>query len=398
MKALARIAGLGLLAAGLAAQANAAPWSKSFLIETYEYAHQYGRADNARDQPGTDCPKGVNPDVNWEKALLIPGRTPKQVKELLDPERRSGPRFDRSFYYLRGPKGENVYTNPTVIKDTGQRDVESKVALGFDLDGNPETGGFVSLEGVKGIDNAFYRTSGCWMRFRGPERGVATYSNDGMHDGVFTIVMVLSGDKDQMNDDNAKLGIYLSKDKMVKDAAGAIARDYSFRIDPKEEFQTVADVKIVNGMVETKAPLTLRMRDFYTPGFFPKELVLEKARMRFEMRGDGSLFGIFGGYRDWMVHYIGTSGNGGWSAGAIHETVGHINLPIWWHALRRNADGMPDPKTGENRGISTVYRVWAIPAFVVTPDGRKPVTQARRFPPEQVAEGAGGAGPAGKSR
>jgi hypothetical protein len=128
------------------------------------------------------------------------------------------------------------------------------------------------------------------------------------------------------------------------------------------------------------------MRDFYTPGFFPKELVLEKAQIRFEMKKDGALAGIFGGYRDWMVHCIGTAGNGGWSAGAIHETVGHINLPIWWHALKRHADGMPDPKTGENKGISTLYRIWAVPAFVTTPDGKARVTQAKRFEPEQVAE------------
>jgi hypothetical protein len=134
-------------------------------------------------------PKGTNSDVDWTKALLIGKRTPADVKKLMDPERRSAGGFDRSFYYLRGPKGENVYTNPTVIKDTGQKDVEGKLALGFDLDGNPNTGGFVSPEGVKGIDNAFYKSSGCWPRFR----GVASYSNDGMHDGVYTIVLVVSG-------------------------------------------------------------------------------------------------------------------------------------------------------------------------------------------------------------
>ncbi len=392
-----RTAALCLIIAGLAAPAAAEPWSRSWLIETYEPAHYYGRANRADDQPGTDCPKGVNPDVNWTKALLIGDRTPADVKRLLDPERRSQPRFDRSFYYLRGPKGENVYLNPTVMPDTGQRDVEGATGLGFDLDDNPNTGGFVSPEGVPGIDNAYYRASGCWMRFRGPEREVATYSNDGMHDGVFTIVMVLSGDKDPMNDENAKLGIYLAKDKMVKDANGAIARDYTFRIDPKQEFQTVADVKVTNGVIETKAPVTLTMRDFYTPGFFPKELVLEKARVRFEMREDGSLFGLFGGYRDWMVHYRGAAGNGSHSSGAIHETVGHINLPIWWYALRRHADGMPDPQTGEMRGISSAYRIWAIPAFVATPDGKARVTQARTFPPEPVAANAPNGG-AGRSR
>jgi hypothetical protein len=380
--------GLIGLSLAFAAEAEAKPWSRTFLIETYEPAHIYGRDDAAKDQPGTDCPKGINPDIDWEKALLIPGRTKAEVKALLDPERRSKPGFDRSFYYLRGPKGENVYLNPTLVADTGQMDVASKIADGFDLDGDPKTGGFVSPDGVPGIDNAYYRASGCWSRFRGPVKGVAAYSNDGMHDGVFTLVMVVSGEKDPMNDDAARIGIYLSKDRMVKDAGGAIAPHYSFRIDPKQEFQTVAEVKIADGVIETRGPVTMTVRDLYTPDFYPKELVLEQARMRFEMKPDGSLQGIFGGYRDWMVHYRGTAGNGSHSAGAIHETVSHMNLPVWWHALRRHADGMPDPATGEKRGISSVYRVWAIPAFVVTPDGRAPVVRAERFAPEKTADAA----------
>ncbi|MAK62765.1 MAG: hypothetical protein CMK09_17485 [Ponticaulis sp.] len=81
-------------------------------------------------------------------------------------------------------------------------------------------------------------------------------------------------------------------------------------------------------------------------------------------------------------------GNGGHSAGAIHETVSHINLPVWWHALKNHADGLPDPETGQNMGISTVYRIWAKPAFVSTPDGRAPVTKARSFVPVELAEAA----------
>src|SRR4029079_17913433 len=38
-----------------------------------------------------------------------------------------------------------------------------------------------------------------------------------------------------------------------------------------------------------------------------------------------------------------------------------------YDALKRNADGMPDPKTGRNTGISMAYRIKAVPAHVVDP-------------------------------
>jgi hypothetical protein len=41
-----------------------------------------------------------------------------------------------------------------------------------------------------------------------------------------------------------------------------------------------------------------------------------------------------------------------------------------YYALKRNADGMRDEKTGQNMGISTAYRITAVPAYVV--DAKKP--------------------------
>lgn len=386
MKVAAGLSSALALAITAIPAANAAPWSRSWVIDYYEFAHIYGREDAADAGPGPDCPHGANPDVDWTKVLLVQGRTPADVAKLLDPERRSQPGFDRSFYYNRGPNGENIYLEPELVTDTAQFDVEGAQALGFDLDADASTGGFVSPDGKAGIDNAFYRASGCYMTFRGPEKGIATYSNDGMHDGVFSIVVVVSGEESPENDSNARLGFYLSQDKMAKDANGDIAKDYTFRIDPDPNFETVADVTVRDGIVETKAPITMTVRDYRTPGFFPKELVLEKAQVRLEMADDGSLRGMFGGYREWMVHYTGLIGNGRYSSGAIHETVSHINLPVWWHALRRHADGMPDPETGEMRGISTVYRIWAQPAFVATPDGKRLVRVARSFAEADVAE------------
>lgn len=382
-------AGAALAASAVAAQAQAG-WSRGFLVEWYEPAMYFGDPKVGRDQPGEDCPNGINPENDWEKLLTTSYRPVEEVRKILDPEYRNGNNMYAHFP-IRGPNRENVYDQPWIVPDPGLVEVTGKKAYGFDLDNNPATG-FESVDGkTRGIDNAFYKASGCILRFRGPPRlgGSSTYSNDGMHDGVYTIVMVLSGDgADPRNDANAKLGIYLARDKMVKDANGGIAAGYTFRIDPKPQFQTVLDVSVKDGVVETTRPQTMTVRDFWTPGFFPKELVLEQSKLRFALKTDGSLEGHFGGYRDWKEHYRGTAGNGSHGSGAIHENLGKFQLPAWWQALKRNADGMPDPVTGEKRGISTVYYVNAIPAHVVTPQADAIVASARRFDeptPQQVS-------------
>jgi len=47
--------------------------------------------------------------------------------------------------------------------------------------------------------------------------------------------------------------------------------------------------------------------------------------------------------------------------------------------MRRAADGLKDPVSGQHRGISTVYRMRLLPAFVVTPDAGKVVQTAQIF-------------------
>jgi hypothetical protein len=59
------------------------------------------------------------------------------------------------------------------------------------------------------------------------------------------------------------------------------------------------------------------------------------------------------------------------SGGQTRETYTHQNQISAYYALKRNADGLPDPKTGRNTAISTAFRVTAKPAYVLDP--RTPV-------------------------
>ena len=85
---------------------------------------------------------------------------------------------------------------------------------------------------------------------------------------------------------------------------------------------------------------------------------------------DGNASALIGGYRDWRDLYGKDTFNVP-SGGSTRETYTHQNQIAAYYALKRNADGLPDPKTGRNTGISAAFRVTAKAAFVVDP--KKPV-------------------------
>jgi hypothetical protein len=384
--------GLALVATSmLAAPAPALAWTKSYVVEWMERAFYYGGPENGNaETKGPDCPTGINPEMDWQKLLTKDYRSAEEVSKIRHPEYRAP--GQQAFYRhlgFRGPNKENVYENPTAGGDPGFVEVTGKVGEGFDLDNNPATG-FTSPTGEKGVDNGFYKASGCVWRWRGMTRlgGDALIHNEAMRDGRWTTVVVLSGEgADPMNDSDVTIGLYSSKDIMTKDAAGKIAADYTFRVDPNPDYQTVFKAKITDGVVETQGPTFIRMHDV-TPSNVYAKLKLYQGRIKWRMHPDGSMTGLVGGYREWFSHYVdqaaGFRAYGDAASAAVRENLGHIDLAAWYHALRRNADGLPDPKTGENRGISTAYRVMMVPAFVVTPDAKTQLTAAEVIPTQTV--------------
>ena len=55
-------------------------------------------------------------------------------------------------------------------------------------------------------------------------------ANDKMQEGLYTMVIRISGSQDPMNDSDATVEIGYSPDKIVKDARNNVAIDYSYRI------------------------------------------------------------------------------------------------------------------------------------------------------------------------
>ncbi len=374
-------------------EASAEPWSRSFVVDWLEPAFFHGGAENDNIAPGTDCPAGTAIRPSWEKALKTQWRDEKEIAYYLDAEHASEL---KRIIRFRGPNYEDVWANPTLAPDLGGLPpVSGNTGFGFNLDGKVKATDFTTPDGRAGIDNNYYRAAGCWVSYRGPayhsQRGMGI--NGYMRDGLYTILVVVSGNKDPMNDDDAQLAFYQSKDRIVKDANGQVARDASFAIKPTLRTQSIVKVKVSNGVIETRMPQEIRLRDEAWNASIPDQLKLDQGQLRLEIRQDGGFEGYLGGYRDWKLMYKRQA-----VPARDTETLQGIDLPSFYYALERHADYNPDPATGKNTEISTAYRIRAVPAYVLTPDYKGVVEVPRLFDgegPARVAQAGGSTGVGG---
>jgi len=283
----------------------------------FEPAFYYG-AEAGSSDPGTDCPAGANPELDWRKVLKTSYRSDAHIDIIMDPEKSQRSRVAG----IRRPNKENVYKQPWVAEDPGLVGVSGNIAYGFDLDNNAKNG-FKNPNGKPGIDNEYYRVAGCWMSWRGSTKHSrhAKYINDGMRDGVFSVLVIVSGEgNDPANDGKITVGFYLSKDKMVKDTQSEISQHYSFRINPDPRFQSIIKAKTVNGLLSSTEQKSLALRHVETAPFFPPQLMLHNAKITIEETENGPI-AMIGGYRSIDDYYS------GWAAsGTIHELVTRINL------------------------------------------------------------------------
>jgi hypothetical protein len=383
---------IGPLLVLVACPASAAPWVRGFVVDNYEPAFYYG-GRSGTEAPGSDCPKGTIPILDYKTVLKTSWRTDAEIAKITKPvsEGGGGERVIGPAMTHRGFRSDiDTYVNPFTAPDPGMQQVTGKIAEGFNLDGNANTGGFTSPSGERGIDNAFYRAWGCIMSFRGTpyHAYLSERANDKMLDGLYTIVIRLSGNSDPMNDDHVTFEIAYSPDHVVKDPAGKVLRDVSFRVVKTEQY-TKLNARIRNGVLETEQA-DVRMPAFSWGETSRGEALFQKGRVRLNLNKAGGLSGLVGGYRDWRDVYGRDTFNVP-SGGATRETYYHENQIGMYYALKRNADGIPDPKTRRNTAISATFRFTAVPAFVVDPPspvavneppypgGERAFTERKRF-------------------
>jgi len=346
-------------------------WTRGYVVVRFEPAlHYLGDASGAANSAGADCENGVS-DMDQRAAFTRPYRPAEKVNFLMSAEVSTNEY--NSTLGFRGPNKELVYSNPTIMPDSGTREVTSKVSEGLNLDDNEATG-FMGVEGDKGVDNNYYRVAGCSYRFRAPKWTASPFEsrNGYMQDGSYTFVMVLTGHQDPMNDNDVTVGYYYSPDKMVKDSLGAIAQNYTFRAGDDPRFQSVFKAKITNGVIESTDRPTVTMYDLDGLQFPLLQLVQSKIRLK--IQPDGSIEGVMAGYRDWAKQFVQNYPTH--ERGGAYEKLGHTDAVAFYHALRRRADGVPDAQ-GRMTAISTAYRFKMQPAYVTTPIGNEELTVAK---------------------
>lgn len=366
---------LGILAAmalGIVSPASA-QWTKTYVVDWVEPAMYYGAKQGVAD-PGTDCPAGTNPEIDWVKVLMRAGYTEAEARWLRDPANPSRePNHGQNQMAFRGKNRENVYIQPWTTPDPGMVGVTGKLGEGFDLDKN-SSNGFTSPEGAKGIDNQYYRTLGCAKSYRGLPRlsSGAISTNDSMRNGAWTMLVTLHGTgKDPMNDNNVTVGFYMSADKIVKDGNGEVSPDYTFRIKPSK-LEGIFKAKSSKGVVTTIKPMDeVWMHDAGNT----RDLQLLQAQLKLRIKEDGALEGLVGGYRPWQPVYDALVKG----RGTVVEILGWIELPAIYYALKRNADFSPKEASGEKTHISYAMRLHALPAFVIAPGATTPVTSVASF-------------------
>ena len=323
------------------------------------------------------CPNGMSESYKDRREGFVdpPNIQPKPGESQQDFRRRAGRMMFGVKNLCQNP--ELGKPNPTFHAVSGQ----NVPAYGIDLDGdNDQNSGacahtdFAGMDGASGVDNQFFRVFGCIEGYQstGQGNGFATE----MLTGSWGILIKVSGIDDIHNDDSVSVGIYANGDPIRLSPARDPLEFASYSIHPAPRFQSETTGKIVDGVLTTE-PVEVRFPNITNAMIVDRALL--DARLHLSIAEDGLLEGYLAGYSpvenvyDANIGFRNAKSASGepspqqrivgsafGKAGAMGYTCEGI-----YHSLYENADGHPDPETGQCSSISTQYRIRAIPAFVV---------------------------------
>lgn len=247
---------------------------------------------------------------------------------------------------------------------------QSKIAKGLDLDGKADENDFVNPDGVKGIDNQLFRVLGCVRGYRAPDGDAYFFDNNTLITDRYDRWMFELTDVDSLiNDDDITVTTYRGLDGLLKKADGnGMLPGGSQVVDVKWGARYVAKIKgkIVDGVLTTEATdVTFPWATFG----IPTDREMRGMRMQVKLLSTGGT-GLIAGYTDLENWYRQTLR----SSSTHHQAYGQVSLPSVYRALRRAADGHPDPKTGENTTLSSALDVTLTQVHIIHPD--RPVAAA----------------------
>ncbi|HLG89429.1 MAG TPA: hypothetical protein VKZ79_19795 [Alphaproteobacteria bacterium] len=355
-------------------------WAGSAAAETKSFVVSYFYDANWSDGK-TDCPDGTNLSAIdfYRRDLARLGHSHEEIEAALKDFPGEGGLTQPwvPLVITRGNGKDNVYQHPETAPDPGLKTVQGKYAYGFNLDGKgaASPNSFVEDPDTheKGVNNQLYRVMGCIRSYRGlPEPGRPSLPEnlwDVMRDVAPAWLITISSPGSLSQDGDVTISIDRATDRITRDASGTAAQaDMSYQIDPDSRSHNELKGHIHNGVVTTTEPGNVHI--VFDPYLMP-ELDLSRAKMRIEIKPDGTAWALLGGYQPWKIVYYSMA-----NQGHIKEYAASIDVPALYYALKKYADAEPDPKTGENTAISSAYRIEAVPAFVVQPNANANKTAA----------------------
>ena len=353
--------GLGLCAGVASPVAAQESGTLGFVIRDWFTAMYESRFMN-------ECPEGLNVDNEelWWRSKSKEDRAKITGNGLIKRSIR--------FYEVlgRGPQGQDVCMNPTLIKDPPLRTVEGKLGYGDNLDGTTDGHAtakscahqkFTSPDGQTGIDNQLYRLVGCTAGWR--KGGMVELNANEVRgtSGLGMILIEITGVKDPRNSDNVTVTFYRSIDQYALDSTGKPLPSSSYRIETVNGKPRYADSlkgTIKDGVLDTERG-DVRLPYHGTSHFMHP--VIKDMALHLKIAPDGdSATGMVTGYYDVEQFMYSVGG-----IGQIIQTA-QVSCPAMYVAAHELADGYPDPKTGKCTMLSSAFNIKAYSAFVLHPE------------------------------
>jgi len=307
----------------------------------------------------TECPHGFNLGPREQFALLFPKSSGKVYTEMESHLMREG----QAFHTTESKEPFPFY------------EAQGATSYGLNLDGKIGPNDFQSPEGVKGVDNQLYRAIGCISAYRA--NGVISFfdTDDMYKNGYNRWLIELTGVDDLAKDDDVTVTTYRGLDDLQRDGTGTgFAPGATQEIDVRwgQSFISQLKGKIVNGVLTTEPIDTLKWPNSQ-PGVSSGYYMLRGARLQLQLNPETAK-GFLAGYVDveGFSHQLNTN----WAT--HHQSYGQLSAPSLHLALRRLADGYPDPKTGVNTAISSAIQLSLTEVFLVHPENKNAVTASAR--------------------
>jgi hypothetical protein len=293
-----------------------------------------------------ECPKGFNIGPREQFAELFPKDGKKRT--LLETQLK---------------REAEVWAPDTTPDEFPFHEATGKYALGIDLDGKVTSEDFESDDGRKGIDNQLFRVVGCVRNYRQEgELGIIT-TKWRAQKPFNRVTFELTGVDSLKNDPEVTVSYYRTLDTLLAGPTGNYLPGGSQRVDARwgKRFIASAKGRIVDGVLETQPFDRLLVPEDGMGD--PAINIFRSAQLRLKLTPERAE-GVMGGFLDVEQWYYAM--NTAWAT--HHAAYGQASAASIYKALRRLADGFPDPETGQNTAISGYLHIELVQAYVIHPE------------------------------